>query len=111
MTAPAPTAPEIRPGPALDLHAAVHQLLPTTGSVEVQRDTPGREHLEHEHPTAETLLIVDGSITFWWRDADGGRRTASAGPGHRLLLPAGTRHGSTAGPDGCVYVIALRYVA
>lgn len=111
MTAPAPTDPEIRPGPALDLHAAVHQLLPTTGSVEVQRDTPGREHLEHEHPTAETLLIVDGSISFWWRDAAGERRTADAGPGQRLLLPAGTRHGSTAGPDGCVYVIALRYVA
>lgn len=111
MTRPAPTAPEVRPGPATGLHDAIHALLPPTGSVEVQRDTAGREHAEHEHPTPETLLIVDGSITFWWRDATGGRRTASCGPGERLLLPAGTRHGSTAGSDGCVYIIALEYVA
>ena len=104
-------APEIRPGRALPLADAVHTLLPPTGSVEVQRDTPGREHAEHQHPTPETLLIVDGAITFWWRDADGQRQEAPAGPGDRLLLPAGTRHGSVAGDQGCVYVIALQYVA
>jgi len=104
-------APEIRTGTALGLEASVHALLPTTGSVEVQRDTPRREHAEHEHPTAETLLIVDGEITFWWKDAAGERHTAPAGPGDRLLLPAGTRHGSVAGDQGCLYVIALEYVA
>jgi len=104
-------APEIRTGQALGLTEAVHALLPTTGSVEVQRDTPGREHAEHEHPTPETLLVVDGGITFWWKDAAGERRTAPAGPGDRLMLPAGTRHGSVAGDHGCVYVIACEYVA
>lgn len=105
------TAPELRTGEALALTDAVYALLPTTGSVEVQRDTPGREHLEHEHPSPETLLIVDGEITFWWRDAAGQRQEAPARPGDRLLLPAGTRHGSLAGDQGCVYIIALEYVA
>jgi uncharacterized protein len=105
------TAPQIRTGLPLGLSEAVHSLLPPTGSVEVQRDTPGREHAEHEHPTDETLLIIDGDITFWWRDAAGQRQEAGASPGDRLLLPAGTRHGSVAGDGGCLYIIALEHIA
>lgn len=105
------TAPEIRTGEAIGLAEAVHSLLPPTGSVEVQRDTPGREHPEHEHPTDETLLIIDGDITFWWTDAAGERQEAPAAPGDRLLLPAGVRHGSVAGDQGCLYIIALEHIA
>jgi uncharacterized protein len=81
---------------------AVLELLPETGSVEVQRDTPARTHALHTHPTPETLLVVDGSITFRWDDSE-----AECRSGDRLLLPAEIVHGSTAGPDGCLYVIAL----
>lgn len=88
-----------------DLEGVVTELLPETGSVEVQRDTPGREHPTHTHATDETLHIIDGTITF---EVDGGR--SSCGPGDRLLLPAETPHSSVAGPEGCVYVIALRMV-
>ncbi len=84
------------------LEEGVFELLPPTGSVEVQRDTPFREHLTHTHPTDETLLILSGSISFTV-----GEDTRHCGPGDRLLLPEGTPHGSLAGPEGCVYVIAM----
>jgi len=96
------TEPQIIRGQSVDVEQAVLELLPETGSVEVQRDTPTRTHELHTHPTPETLLVVDGSITFRWDDAE-----AECRSGDRLLLPAETVHGSTAGPDGCLYVIAL----
>lgn len=98
--------PEIVRGEGVGLEPAVMELLPTTGSVEVQRDTPGREHPTHTHPTDETLLIVDGSITFRYGD-----KQATCTSGDRLLLPEGTEHSSVAGEEGCVYVIALDTVA
>lgn len=85
------------------LEEVVAELLPETGSVEVQRDTPGREHPTHTHPTDETLHVVAGAITF---EVDGER--SACGPGDRLLLPAETPHSSVAGPKGCRYVIAMR---
>jgi FPC/CPF motif-containing protein YcgG len=98
--------PEIVRGERVELEPAVMELLPTTGSVEVQRDTPGREHPTHTHPTDETLLIVDGSITFRYGD-----QQATCTSGDHLLLPEGTEHSSVAGEEGCVYVIALETVA
>ncbi|HEX6289366.1 MAG TPA: cupin domain-containing protein [Herpetosiphonaceae bacterium] len=89
-------------GSSLSLEEAVMELLPPTGSVEVQRDTPGREHPTHTHPTDETLLIIKGQITFTVGD-----RSEQCGPGDRLLLPKGTLHSSVAGPEGCLYIIAL----
>jgi quercetin dioxygenase-like cupin family protein len=98
-------APTVVHGDSQGLEQAILSMLPETGSVEVQRDTPGREHLPHLHPTPETLLIVEGSITFYWSD-----ESAECGPGDRLLLPSGTLHGSVAGEKGCLYVIATREV-
>ena len=95
------TEPRIVRGEAVPMERAVLELLPETGSVEVQRDTPARTHELHTHPTPETLLVVDGSITFRWDGIE-----AECRPGDRLLLPPETVHGSTAGPDGCLYVIA-----
>jgi len=91
------TEPRIVRGEPVSMQPAVLELLPETGSVEVQRDTPARTHELHTHPTPETLLVIDGSITFRW---DGAETEC------RLLLPAEAVHGSTAGPDGCLYVIA-----
>ncbi|MFZ3161209.1 MAG: cupin domain-containing protein, partial [Rhodoferax sp.] len=81
------------------------RLLPPTGSVEVQVDTPFRTHTRHQHKTDETLHIVKGEINF---QLDGESILCKAGD--RLLLPANTPHASTAGEDGCLYVIATRLV-
>ncbi|SFS54176.1 cupin domain-containing protein [Marininema halotolerans] len=97
------TAPRIEHGPSVTLEDAVMQLLPETGSVEVQRDTPRREHPTHTHPTDEILFIVKGSITFF---AEGIEETCHSGG--RLYLPKSTPHSSIAGDEGCLYIIALR---
>ena len=88
-----------------DLQAVVKTLLPQTGSVEVQLDTPFRRHSPHRHPTDETLHIINGNITFEIGDAE-----VICSPGDRLLLPRNTEHASTAGESGCEYVIATRLV-
>ncbi|MEK5339158.1 YqcI/YcgG family protein [Weizmannia sp. FSL W8-1119] len=92
-------------GNKVDLEAAVFELLPETGSVEVQRDTPYREHKTHTHPTNETLLIIKGDIIFRV-----GEKELHCEPGDRILLPANTKHSSIAGSNGCLYIIALEYV-
>lgn len=102
VAATAERAAKVVPGTARTMEEAVLELLPPTGSVEVQRDTPFREHPIHTHPTDETLLILDGSISFTV-----GEDTGHCGPGDRLLLPEETPHGSIAGPEGCLYVIAM----
>ncbi len=86
------------------LERSVRILLPDTGSVEVQRDTPYREHKAHMHPTNETLLIVNGDITFTVED-----RQITCTSGDRILLPVNTMHSSIAGETGCIYVIALEF--
>lgn len=93
-------------GERVNLESAVIELLPETGSVEVQRDTPFREHKTHTHPTDETLLIIDGEITFYAEDQE-----IKCKSGDRILLPAGTKHSSIAGPNGCLYVIALEFIS
>ncbi|SEM94502.1 cupin domain-containing protein [Lihuaxuella thermophila] len=94
--------PRVLRGEEVTLEQAVMELLPVTGSVEVQRDTPGREHPTHTHPTHETLLIVSGSITFTI-----GEESWKCTSGDRLILPKGTLHSSIAGEEGCVYIIRL----
>lgn len=88
------------------LDQVVGDLLPPTGAVEVQRDTPHRIHSLHRHPVDETLHIVEGQIDFEVAGA-----TFRCGPGDRLLLPAETPHASRAGAPGCLYVIATRTVS
>lgn len=84
------------------LRPLIHRLLPDQGSIEVQRDVPGKEHAWHTHPTDETLVILEGSLRFYW---DGGETICT--PGAAISLPAGMRHGSVALDDGCVYLIAF----
>lgn len=104
MQATGAAEPTIERGTAPDLEVAVKTLLPTTGSVEVQLDSPGREHATHWHATPETLLVVEGDILFAWGDHE-----ARAWPGDRLLLPQGVKHRSVAGASGCLYVIATEW--
>jgi uncharacterized protein len=90
----------------VQLAEVLANMLPPTGSVEVQYDTPYRAHTEHLHHVDETLHIIQGAITFEY-----GSHTVDCKPGDRLLLPANTPHASKAGKDGCLYVIATRLVA
>lgn len=59
---------------------------------------PGDRYPPHEHGTTKLLVCAEGSITFHV-GADGVPVTLEAGDG--FVLPAGTRHGATVGPDGC----------
>lgn len=99
------------PSPVIDSGASVpisqlwEEFLPDQGSFEVQHDQPGKTHGWHRHSIHETLVVVKGSVSFFW-DESGTTRETMCGPGARIFLPANTLHGSTAGEEGCVYVIA-----
>jgi len=41
---------------------AILYLLPTQGSVELQRDAAGKVHHYHTHPVDEILLIISGKL-------------------------------------------------
>ena len=82
---------------------AILDLLPTQGSVELQRDAAGKVHRYHTHPVDEILLIISGKLVFKWED---GERICSAGD--TILLPAGTLHQSEALEGGAIYAIATR---
>jgi quercetin dioxygenase-like cupin family protein len=82
---------------------AILDLLPTQGSVELQRDAAGKVHHYHTHPVDEILLIISGKLIFKWQD---GERVCSAGD--TILLPAGTLHQSEALEGGAIYAIATR---
>jgi len=96
---------KLETGNKITLEDAVYELLPKTGSVEVQRDTPNREHPWHLHPSNETLLIVNGKITFSYK-----KETITCTSGDRILLPKNTEHASIASSAGCLYIIARDYV-
>src|SRR6202158_3055169 len=81
---------------------AILELLPTQGSVELQRDAAGKVHHFHTHPVDEILVIISGRLTFMW---EGGERICR--PGDTIMLPAGTLHPSEA-LDDAIYAIATR---
>lgn len=85
-----------------DLGPLIHKLLPDQGAIEVQRDVPGKEHAWHSHTTDETLVILEGSVRFYWETGE-----TICGPGSVIALPAGMMHGSVAQEQGAVYLIAF----
>lgn len=87
---------------ASDLKGLVDSLLPDQGAIEVQRDVAGKEHAWHRHTTDETLVILEGSVRFYW---DQGEKICSKGT--VISLPAGMLHGSVALEDGATYLIAF----
>ncbi|MEU3017140.1 MULTISPECIES: hypothetical protein [unclassified Nocardiopsis] len=97
--------PTITTGPVRPLAEIYEDLLPEQGSFEIQHDQAGKTHDWHRHSLHETLAILSGSVELFWRDG-GVTHRSECGPGARVSLPAHTEHGSTAGPEGCVYVIA-----
>ncbi len=85
-----------------DIAALIYRSLPVQGSIEVQRDVPGKEHVWHTHGTDETIVVLGGALRFY---SEAGERLCL--PGDVISLPAGTPHGSQALGDGAVYVIAF----
>ncbi|ARP88453.1 cupin domain-containing protein [Bordetella genomosp. 9] len=91
----------------IDLAHDLRVLLPQQGCIELQRDAPGKEHRTHSHPTDETLIIVDGTLTVY---ADGVEHVCRKGD--VIDLPGGTVHGSVASPtEGAIYLIAFERLA
>lgn len=81
------------------------ELLPEQGSFELQNDQSGKTHNWHYHSLDEELFILGGAALLFWNDEAGDYREQHCAPGTWITLPAGTRHGSVAGPDGAVYMI------
>jgi len=84
----------------------LYQCLPEQGAFEVQNDQPGKEHAWHSHDTDETIIVLDGSLRFYWE----GNETICS-PGDVIELPKRTRHGSVALDDGAKYIITFEHVA
>jgi quercetin dioxygenase-like cupin family protein len=67
---------------------------------------PGDEYAVHSHSYTKILYCVRGSIRFTLPDQRG---SVDLGPGDRMVLPAGTRHGAVVGPAGVTCIEAPRY--
>ncbi len=66
---------------------------------------PNQVYLAHAHIYGEVLWLVEGSLTLVL-PAD--RRMLELNPGDRVEVPAGTLHGTQAGPEGALYLAATR---
>lgn len=60
---------------------------------------PGDVYADHSHSYEKILYCVSGSITFTLVEGE-----IRLGPGDRMVLPSGTRHGALVGPNGCVCI-------
>ena len=69
---------------------------------------PGDEYAVHSHNYTKVLYCVRGSIRFTLPDQ---QEHIDLGPGDRMILPAGTRHGAVVGPAGVTCIEAPRYEA
>ena len=63
----------------------------------------GQLYAVHAHAYRKILYCLEGSITFSLPDL---RREVELLPGDRLILPSGTRHGATVGPEGVTCIEA-----
>ena len=66
-------------------------------------DEPDKRYDTHTHAHDESIWVLRGSMQFRV-----GAQTFDLGPGDRLMLPRGSQHEATAGPDGCEYLVGQR---
>jgi quercetin dioxygenase-like cupin family protein len=67
---------------------------------------PGDTYSVHSHGYTKVLYCVRGSIRFTLPDQN---EAVDLGPGDRMVLPAGTRHGAVVGPAGVACIEAPKY--
>lgn len=84
-----------------DIYLKLYTMLPKQGCIELQRDEAYKCHSWHQHVNDETLLIIDGSLTFEYEDV-----SIICKSGDVIHLPSMTKHQSTASSYGCIYAIA-----
>lgn len=87
-------------GAAPDASAIERRLRSEARDVYGWSNGPGDRYELHTHAYHKLLYCTHGSIDFTLGDG----RTLTLGPGDRMLLPAGTRHGALVGPEGCACV-------
>ena len=66
---------------------------------------PATGYPPHVHVYPELLWMVSGSLTVL---LPGENRMFELMPGDRIEVPRGIAHGTMAGPDGAVYLVATR---
>ncbi|BFU60665.1 MULTISPECIES: cupin domain-containing protein [Rodentibacter] len=76
--------------------------LPNQGCVELQQDQPFKEHIWHKHENSETLIILEGSMEFYYEN-----ESRICKSGDVIFLPQNVLHGSKALEEGCRYLIAF----
>lgn len=89
----------------LSLEESLSKYAPSQGGIEYQNDLPGHVHTWHQHSVHETLIILSGEMSLEWADDNKTIQQENLFPGCVIELPAGTPHQSTAGSNGCVYLI------
>lgn len=92
-------------GSKQDIFSLLYKMLPQQGCIEFQRDEPLKCHKWHQHQNDETLVIIEGGLTFYYDDV-----TVYCNPGDVIFLPSMKRHQSIASESGCVYAIATEFV-
>lgn len=89
-----------------NLTSLINACLPLQGCIEIQHDNSKKEHAWHTHETDETIIVLDGSLRFYW---SGGETICKAGD--IIELPKGTQHGSIALDGGATYIITFEPVS
>ncbi len=80
-------------------------MLPSQGSIEVQKDCPDKYHSWHRHDIDETLVILKGGLTFYYYD-----QVVPCSAGQIIYLPKNILHASMANQSGAVYLIARELI-
>lgn len=89
----------------LPLDESLIKHAPAQGGIEYQNDLPGHVHTWHQHSVHERLIIQSGEMSVEWVNDSNEVKQEKVLPGHVIELPAGTPHQSTAGSNGCSYLI------
>ena len=66
---------------------------------------PAQGYPPHAHIYPELIWLVHGALTIILPAED---RLLELEPGDRIEIPQGMLHGTLAGPDGAIYLVATR---
>jgi quercetin dioxygenase-like cupin family protein len=85
--------------PSFTVFAGISMQALSGGKVMINRVAiePGAVVPEHQHPHEQAGYVLEGVLNL-----DVGGEVWALTPGDAYVLPGGTPHGATAGPDGCV---------